>query len=243
MQDALRQAKLTADPLAMGLLGPEFVGLAYPAVFGLLMPDLVGPVVLIRRKVYPEEPGDWHVAGTAHPDDTEVQNGDGITHAASTGWEYAAARMHGNGFCGDFSEPVRIDFDGAGDLISPALPTWPRNVRAEAGAGGTFIVRWEYVPAGEGEAPTDFAVYVGNTPATIDYNTPLGTVSYDATTEEYEYETGAYGDGTEKAFAVRARNSDTVAEKNEFTTLTRRAEAGTPPAATIQSAKVREAGG
>lgn len=234
-----KQGWLAGDPFVSGDLRADQLALGYPVLRGLIMPDLVGPIVLMRRQVYPGDISPWTFAGTAHPAAVTISNGEGVSHGVSSGYEYAAARMFGNGYIGEVTEPIRVDFDAAGDLIEPALPTWPRDLRVTPITGGAFRIVWLYVPWGQGGPPTDFAVYHGASKATISYAAPIGTVVYMPYLIEQFYETGAYGDQTPHAFAVRGRNVDGVAELNEFTTETIKAEAGTPIAATILSAEIR----
>jgi hypothetical protein len=244
MDDAITsQMPRTADPFLCGVTGIEQLALGYPMVSGLFFPDLEGPVVLLRRQLYPGQVSDWYIAGTADPAALIVGNGPELPHGAGTGWEYRAARAFGNGFVGEFSTPVRIDFDEEGAMCDPGLPTWPRNVAAEPTADGKFLVRWTYSPIGEGAAPTDFEIYEGEDAESIDYESPIGTEAYDRALYEYTFLTGAYGDGTPHAFAVRARNVDEVAERNEYATAVVIAEAATPAAAEIASAIGARLGG
>ncbi len=241
--DANSQASRTGDPFLSGDLEADQLMLDYPVTRGLLFPDMVGPVLLMRRKVYPGDIEDWYYAGSAHPNTGTIVNANGVTHNASSGYEYTALRAFGNGFVGRIREPIRVDFDGAGAIITPALPTWPRDLRVAPAAGGTFNIYWLYVPWGESNPPADFQVFEGTTPATIDYGTPLGTITHDGSQEQYTFTTGAYTDGTKHSFAVRARNSGGVAELNEFASDVLAAEDSTPAAATIASAAVRSQGG
>lgn len=240
---AFTQGWLTGDPFLSGDLGADQLGLMYPALRGVQQPDLAGPVVLYRRKIYPGDVEDWYIAGLAGPGASTIQNGDGITHAVSAGYQYAAARMFGNGFQGELSPPVQVNFDGAGDIISPALPVWPRELNAIPRAGGTFELTWVYLPWGEGTSPTDFQVFEGSTIGGIDYGSAIATVAFNPMASVQRHTTGAFGDGTPHAFAVRARNSGGVAELNELTTEVINAEDGTPAAATIGSARVASPGG
>ena len=235
------QTPKIADPFMAGLGGAAMLGLGFPITMGLAFPDMSGPVILYRRKVYPGAVGDWHVAGTAHVDAGSVVNCDGCTHANSSGWEYAAARALGNGFVSELSEPIRVDIDSGGSIITD-LPTWPRDLAVVAKAGGTFDVSWVYTDYGQNGWPTDFRVYRGVDADSIDYGTVLATVTFDPSAVEYVHTTDAYGDGTPHAFAVRARNSDGDAELNERTTDLILAEDGTPNAATIVSGVVAPAG-
>jgi len=239
----MRNRLRTSDWFAKGFGGAMQLALGYPCMRGVTWPYSGTRIVLVRRKLYPGAVGDWRPAGMAQDEETEIRNFEGFLHGADTGWEYTAAVVYPNGMRSDYVQPVRVDFDGAGDIISPGLPTWPRAVDVVPGPAGVYVVSWHYETWGQAVFPTDFEVYEGADVDSIDYDTPLGTETYDATALEYQYTTGAYGDGTLHAFAVRSRNSGSVAEKNEYTTEVIPAEAATPNAAEISSAIVRSAGG
>lgn len=240
---ALEQALRTADPSMMGDTQVDMLGFGYFETLGLHYPNPAPAIVLMRRKVYPGAVQDWHVCGWTGVAGTTIVNGDSFAHGASTGWEYAAAHIFGNGFIGPFSEPTRLDIDSGGDAISPALPTWPRNVKAVARVAGSYAISWRYETWGQGAAPTDFVVFEGSTIATIDYDTIIGTVVYDAAVQRQSHTETGFTDGTDHAFAVRARNSGGVQEKNELTTSVVGAEDGEPPAASILAAGLRGPGG
>ena len=135
-------------------------------------------------------------------------------------------------------EPVRLDFDGDGDLITPPLPNFPVAAVAAPTAGGKYHITWEYDSYGQGGWPTDFQVFEGSTPETVDYNTPLTdsvtgetTVVYRGNQRIYRFTTQAYDHWSEHVFAVRGRNSNGTAEKNTYTTTTKRAVNATPASA------------
>jgi hypothetical protein len=239
---AYTQAMATSDPFLCGACSESMMALGYVACFGMFYPDPAGTIILYRRQVYPGEVGDWAIVGLAHPDAATISNWAGAPHAAPGGYEYAVARALGNGFVSELSMPLRIDIDSEGAIITD-LPSWPRDVDVVPIDGGKYRIRWTYTDFGQAGAPTDFAIFEGTTPATIDYDTPIGTASFVAGRSEYFYETGAYGDQTEHAFAVRARNATADAELNEYTTDVVKAEAATPASATIVSAAVWGAGG
>jgi len=93
---------------------------------------------------------------------------------------------------------------------------------------GKFLIGWTYDRWGEGAAPSDFAIYEGTTPASIDYGTILGTVTYVQGERSYQFTTSVYTGGTPHSFAVRARNTGAVTEGNLFATVARNAETAAP---------------
>lgn len=243
MSRILEQLLQTLDVFGSGHSGEDQLGLAYPLNAGLFFPDLAGCYVLLRRSLYASgDVSDWRVAGAAGLGSTTIKNWLGVDHDVSQGYQYMAAKVHGNGFASPFTEAVRVDFDSGGDIIAPALPAWPTNALAVPSLAGIFLVSWSYDPWGEGAPPTDFQVFEGATAAAVDYGTALGTIVAEPSRVGYEFETGAYTDGTVHVFAVRARNSGGVAELNTYTAVPSTAEDGTPGAATIQIARSEDEG-
>lgn len=239
MSGTLRDnVRRTVDLRAEGFGSADHASLGFEATMGLVLPTVSPIVILARRTLYPT-PGAWRYCGVAHAASLTAKNWLGFGHQADMGYQYAAARCRANGFRSAFTEPTRLDFDGAGDLITPRLPAWPVDLNATAIAGGKYRIHWNYAPWGQGEWPTDFEVYEGPDGDNIDYGTPLGTLAHQHGVEGYEYETGAYGDVTRHAFAVRARNSAAVAEKNTRSTQAIRARATGPAKAVVRSVAQR----
>jgi len=228
----------TADLLKRGWSDGDFVELGQAVMRGLQFPATVDVILLVRRELYPT-PGLWHYCGQTEVAESLIQNADGYPHEAEMGYQYAAAMCHPNGFRSRFSQPVRVDFDDEGALITPAMPMWPLNVKATAIADGKYTITWAYEPWGQGAWPTDFQVFAG---LPMDYDTPLTDsvtsldyAPYVAGQQAFSFTTGAYGDGVGKVFAARARNSAGTAEQNMFTTNSRRARATGPAAGVIRS--------
>lgn len=238
--EGLRQFRATTDPLSSGDFTAEQIALGYDALEGQpIMPS--GAVLLKRRRLYPT-PGAWEYCGSARRDAETVSQFTAAPHEAGMGYQYAAVRVLGNGYVSPMCTPVRVDFDGAGDLIVPPLPMWPIDVQASPVAGGKYRIAWSYERFGEGASPADFAIFEGSTPETVDYDTALGTVAYRAEGFVSTFTTAAYSDGTVHVFSVRARNSGGVAELNTLVTTSLIAEAATPAAATIAQAASRQVG-
>lgn len=242
MSHILPQFLRTFDPLKRGFSDPDFAELGYSLTKGFAFPALDDVIVLVRRKLY-TTPELWHFCGQVDADQATVQNADGYPHDVSMGYQYAAAFCHASGFRSPFSEPVRVDFDGGGALITPALPMWPIQVAATPIAGGKFTITWTYDPWGQGAYPTDFQVFAG---LPMDYGTPLTDsvtgltyTLYVPNHQAYSFTTGVYGDGVAKTFGVRARNSGGTAEQNEFTATSMRARAAAPAKAEVRSIRQR----
>lgn len=210
------------------------LGLLMNLTGGFTFPWRAGGVALLRRALYPT-PTAWVYCGFAPLSATTIKNFPGMTHTVSQAYEYVAVRILGNGFISPASEPVRVDFDGAGDLITPRLPAQPLNLSLEILAGGKFRVSFIYDPYGQGAPPKDFQVFAGATGPTIDYGTPLvdsetglDHVLAASPRRAFIFTTAAFANGTPHAFAVRARNSGGGAELNTVTTNAGIARSVTP---------------
>ena len=233
------------DPYHLGHTSVDQIGLAYVLTNGMVFPWSGGGVVLRRRRLYPTV-GLWSYCGFARPGETTIKQMPGFAHAADMAYQYSGADVLGNGLASVFSEPVRVDFDGAGDLITPPLPMYPVSAVAKPLAGGKFLVTFEYNPHGQGGWPKDFQVFGGADAASVDYNTPLvdsvtglSTVPFVGRRTRYTFTTAAFGDGTTKVFGARARNASAVAEKNTLTTRPRIARATSAAAGSIATLGMR----
>ena len=214
--------KLNRDPFG-GYSNATAMALAYGLTAGFVFPFRAGLVLLLRRRLYPTVSA-WRFAGMARVNTATVTNWASWPHENDSAFQYAVCKVLGNGFMSEITEPVRMDFDGSGARIVPALPMFPVNVVATAIAGGKFVVSWEYDPFGQGAVPTDFQVFEGTTPS-LAYGSPLtdsvtglNVVAYSPLRRVYSFTTAAFGDGTTHYFGVRARSSAAVAEKNTFAT-------------------------
>lgn len=231
----LNHHQAVADPFRLGHTALQ-MGLMMFATRGLKVPFVNGAVVLMRKRVYPDptvEP--WQYVGWAIGAATQIKNYPGMAHAVNQGYIYSAVKMLGNGMISQAAEPVRLDFDGAGDLITPLLPNWPVNLVAKPSAGGKFAIVWEYVAYGHGAYPKDFQVFEGATPETVNYGAPLvdsetglDVVALEGNRTVYRFTTTAYANLSTHVFVVRGRNSGGVAELNTFATETVTARSVTP---------------
>jgi len=230
-----RQMRETRDPFLRGDLAVDQRSLGYGLTHGRRFPLKSGAVALLRRALYPV-PDEWHYCGLAWLDDTSINNRAAYGHGANTAWQYTAMRIHGNGYAAPTIAPIRLDFDGAGAIITPLLPLWPILLTAKPIATGEFKISWGYNAWGQGGEPKDFVIYEGPDEDNIDYQTPLGTVAFRAGRDTFTFETsGSYGEGTAHAFAVRTRSLGDVAEQNTYTTAAIKAMVTAPAAAEIQT--------
>lgn len=236
MSHTVDHHRAVADPFGQGHSGQQ-LGLAMNLTGGFIFPWLEGGVALLRRGLYPDV-HEWEYCGLAIGEDAQLKNYPTFGHSVNQAYQYSAVTFLGNGMISAMQEPIRLDFDGNGDLISPRLPNCPVNVTASAMPGGKYRVVWEYEAYGQGDFPTDFQVFEGATPGGVDYNTPLtdsetgeSTVSYVGNRRIYSFATAAYDNLSKHVFAVRGRSSNAVAEKNTYTTQSHRAHSAAPGAA------------
>jgi len=213
-----------ADPFLLGYGSFEHAALGFILTDGLLFPPRNGAVILRRRRMYPDVSA-WTFCGSAALSATQIRNMPGFDHEADMGFQYDAAVVYGNGFASAFAEPVRVDFDGAGDRIDPPLPMFPLHLSAKPIAGGKFRVFFEYDPYGQGAWPKDFQVFAGADPGSVNYTAPLTDsatgldyVRVVGDQRSFSFTTGAYAQGTVRVFGVRGRNSGGAAERNTRTT-------------------------
>lgn len=228
--------KKVTDPFLTGDSAAQ-MGLMMTLTKGGMFPWRSGGVALLRRVLYPDV-SPWQYCGLAIGDTAQIKNYPGMAHSVDQAYQYSAVSFLGNGMISLMSPPVRLDFDGAGNLITPALPNFPIAVLAVALAGGKFRVSWEYATYGQGTAPKDFQVFEGTDPGSVDYNTPLTdsitgltSVKHVGRRRVYSFTTPAYSNLTSHVFAVRARNATPVVEKNTYTSVSKRARVAVPAAA------------
>jgi len=229
----------SADTLMLGQRTADHAMLSYGLTMGHYFPWVDGGAALQRRRLYPTPESIWTFCGIARPGEATIISNDSVQHDSDQAYQYRCAQFHGNGYVGEFSEPVRLDFDNAGDQILPLMPMPPIGLAATSIGSGKIRVCFAYEAFGHGGYPTDFQVFEGATAGTIDYNTPLGTIAFDHAKTRYDFTTSAFADGTPHVMGVRARNSGGVAEQNITTSATIIAVTGGIAAAVIAQAIVR----
>lgn len=140
------------DPLGMGDVGRSRQAMGSPLTLGQAFPYAEGGTLLRRKRIEPQAQGEWIICGYARPGAVEIDSDDGVAHGYDAmallvthvdpplgllwpfpdrrgAFWYSAARVLGNGQAGDWSSPVRIDFDIFGRVM-PLMPTWPAGVSA-----------------------------------------------------------------------------------------------------------------
>ena len=210
------------------------MGLMMHLTNGFEFPWREGGVALMRRELYPTV-NVWEYCGIAVEGESQVENYADMGHLANQAYQYAAVTFLGNGLISQGCEPIRLDFDGNGDLIQPGLPMFPVHLVATLLAAGRFEVQWEYDSYGQRLWPKDFQVFEGPSAGEVDYETPLtdpvtglSAVPFRGLQQRYTFTTPTFDDHSEHVFAVRSRNINDVAELNTFTTSVKRARDVTP---------------
>lgn len=213
--------------------------LGYRATRGLFYPHyLTKQALLYRRQLYPVTT-EWLLVGTVNLNGTTpvtLKNSGSIVHGNSTGWQYTAARTHGNGYLSEFSEPRAIGFTSGGAVISD-LPNAPIGLTAKAEGSSDFHLEWAYDPYGQGGPPALFNVYAGvGAPS---YATAEGTVTYNPKTQVFEFDTSftPVPDGTLISFGVRSQGVAGEEEENTVATPPAPARVTVPTDATTQVAR------
>ena len=233
MSYVLDHHNVACDPFGQGLTNGIQMALGSWLTHGMRFALPLGGVILWRRRLYPDV-GRWVPCGMARPDAAMISNWPGFLHEADMAFQYTVSRVLGNGFISGLREPVRVDFDSEGALIDPPLPMFPLGVVATPIAGGKFRVTWTYDDFGEGAPPTDFQVFSGATPETVDYDTALTDsitsldyVPFLGEMKRHVFTSATYL-GTSVVYGVRARNSEGVAEQNVYTSESK-TKSGTAP--------------
>lgn len=146
-----------------------------------------------------------------------------VGHAASSRYIYRLTAVGGGGVEDDGRTAiVEVTTDGAGALANP-IPNRVADLQATPQTAGTFAMRWTYLAVGQAAAPKYFRVYSDSGTGTIDYVTPIGTVSYTAGSPTYSFTTGVLtgvGD-TVVQFVVRSESTAGAQEKNEMVATAR----------------------
>ena len=230
--DSIRRG-FTARGIANGL----------PITRGFSFPRIAGGYNLYRGKDSLDAI-DWvNPVGAASADANELRNFSWMGHDANTRYVYGVRAISGGGVeeGPDPGDPeardaipaqthnvIRASFDGGGALRPPE-PNAPANLAVFPAAGGTLRVAWTYSAAGQDAAPVSFAVHDNGGAGAVNFDTPIGTVTYKPGQVFFGFVTGSYANGTRVELGVRARSASSAFEAN---TVTQGAVAvATPPPA------------
>ena len=155
------------------------------------------------------------IMGAAGPGASEVRTFPRVAHAASTRYWYLLRAVGAGGVEEGNTDCVAgVGFDAAGQWLGLA-PNAPECLRATAQSGGMVVLGWRYNPAGEAIAPSRFAVFGEQTDGAMDWDTPVGEVSYRSGRADYVWRVGPFEHGTRLAWSVRAVSAGGVSDGNE----------------------------
>lgn len=129
-----------------------------------------------------------------------------IGHANDTNWIYMITAVGAGGVENEDRRNIReVVINAAGTLVG-SLPNKPTGIKVVPKSNGSFDIYWQYNPKLHGAAPTSFKVYSDSGTGTIDYVTPVATVTYDAEIQSYSANSGVLAGSTDTAvlFVVRA---------------------------------------
>jgi hypothetical protein len=100
---------------------------------------------------------------------------------------------------------VIIDADNNDSTLAPAVAS---DVSVRATPAGTAIVTWNYNPAGIGDPPEGFHIYIGE--GVVDFDAPVATVPYLPGSPTFRASLDSLADGTDYAVAIVAYNDHGV---------------------------------
>lgn len=215
MSDGLTKYLRLADPLHRGL---TLLGVAYGQALnrGLASGLAGGGYVLYRGTTAIDA---TTAAGAAGRGATTVRPWAWLGQAAATRYVFRVAAVGVGGVESrlETSRLVAVRTDADGVAVLPA-PSGPRSLSVAAAAGGCFRLRWAYVPGRVAAAA--FNVYSDGGLGTMDWNTPIATVTIKGGrggNGQYGFLTEAFAQDTEVEFGVRAATAGGVEDGNTRT--------------------------
>ncbi|MFQ6048590.1 MAG: hypothetical protein ACE5K7_04430, partial [Phycisphaerae bacterium] len=120
------------------------------------------------------------IVGAAEAAAASIGNFPYVGHQASTCYWYLLRAVGAGGVEeGNCQQVVRAEFDDSGELVG-AQPNRPQDLSVRPLAGGSFELRWTYSEEGQEVAPAVFEVFTDGGTGQLDYETPVGSVSYRA---------------------------------------------------------------
>lgn len=214
------------DPLHRGWT-PDGIANGVCATNGFAFPRIKGGYNLYRSTSRQSGP-QGRIVGAAGHDAATIRLFEWVTHAPSTTYYYWLCTVGGGGAENRLDETVvEAVFDATGQWIG-ARPNPPTDLRVSALSGGRFLVKWTYSPQGEQAEPGEFRVYTDSGVGTIDYSSPVGTITYHRGRVHFEYTSAAFAHGTRTRWSVRAATATGIEERNAQL-ATAWAEAQAPP--------------
>ena len=202
------------DPIQLGWT-PAGIANCMPATAGVMFPRVEGGYNL------------YH--GTDRDDVTEIVGavGHAATQVQPFTWSHFEPGTHyfrclpigsGGVEAVDVDQIVEVTIDDGG-ATSPVPPP-PRDLAVSAIAGGAFRVTWLYSPSVHFADVDEFRIYSDGGSGTMDYDTPVGTVSASALRRgagAYAFDSDGFDHGTLVTFGVRSATADGDEEANGVT--------------------------
>jgi hypothetical protein len=97
----------------------------------------------------------------------------------------------------------RLELDASGEVV-PDRPAGALGIQAAPRPLGRARLTWRYRPGSAGVLPEVFRIFGDGGTGTIDYETPLGEVPFDAGRTWYAWDSPPLADGLDHLLAVRA---------------------------------------
>jgi hypothetical protein len=220
------------DPVRIGL---GDVGLGMAATRGQWMPLHRGAHLLKRGTT---EAAIDQVVGATGPRSSVVTEFPFMGHTPSQQYYYQVVPINPGGVEAVVpvrsSTGVRSGIDG--QAVSPVPPP-PRDLAAAAIAGGRLRITWSAQADPKRVDVRQFAIYGDAGTGTIDYASPLATVSAGRLPRNYAWVSDAFAHGTAVKIAVRSRTLAGVEETNT-TYATATADALGPSGTTVTSVEL-----
>jgi len=214
------------DPIHRGWT-PGGIANGVCTTVGFFFPRIAGGYNL-RRAVGEMPDASALIAETDGAAATTISTFPWVGHDAGTSYVYRLTPVGGGGVENLTDEVLAMTgFDAAGNWVG-ARPNAPADLRAAPAAGGRFVLRWTYSSQGQQAEPAAFRIYNDGGSGSVDYETVVGTVSYQGERFHYTYTSEPFANDAPVLWAVRAVSAAGAEEDNEHVVFGR-ADALAPP--------------
>lgn len=191
------------DPIHRGYT-PRGIANGVCATNGWFFPRVRGGYNLYRGTPTAEDIDEDVPVGAAGFGAVKVSNFAWWPHAAGTECFYALRAIGGGGVESDSCDPpVSVAFDAAGNFIG-GLPNSPTDLSVSLAPGGRFVLRWTCSSIRQETPPVEFRIHSDGGTGTMDYETVVGQVAYDAGQVHFNYTSDTHAHGTARQWGVRA---------------------------------------
>ncbi|MCB9849126.1 MAG: hypothetical protein H6817_00305 [Phycisphaerales bacterium] len=213
------------DPIHRGYT-PQGIANGVCATRGFAFPRVAGGYNLYRALGEVVATDDAEIVGAASANALAIATFAWRPAAAATAYHFAVTAIGGGGVesaVGAFQVAVAFDDDG---LAVAPVPNAPVDLRVTPLADGCFEVAWRYDMRDEAVSPERFDVFGGA--GAVDYETPLGNVTYRARAGWYAFVTEGYAHDAVGCFGVRAVSAAGVDDGNTVIACGRAQAVGPP---------------